>query len=122
MRKQIIIFILIISNISFAQIYENWVIRYNGSGNYIDEAKEIVVDQSDNTYVTGYSLNLNLEFDYDVELIEHKILDGKDLNAINTFENPDAVKPRLAEKTENIKAIVLPKCSHNVIRYRVIGG
>ncbi|MBK9333644.1 MAG: T9SS type A sorting domain-containing protein [Ignavibacteria bacterium] len=64
MRKQIIIFILIISNISFAQIYENWVIRYNGSGNYIDEAKEIVVDQSDNTYVTGYSLNLNLEFDY----------------------------------------------------------
>ena len=92
--------------------------------------ESVAVLNESETEITVFALNvnmensevLNLEFDYEVEVIEHKILDGDDLNAINTFENPDAVKPRLADKVDNPKAIVLPKCSHNVIRYRIIGG
>lgn len=94
------------------------------------KVESVAVLNESETEITVFALNvnmensevLNLEFDYNVELIEHKILDGDDLNAINTFENPDAVKPRFACKTDNPKAIVLPKCSHNVIRFKVIGG
>jgi len=64
MGNQILFFLLFITNLSFAQIYENWVIRYNGSGNYIDEAVAIAIDQTDNTYLTGHSLNLNGDYDY----------------------------------------------------------
>jgi len=38
MGSQILFFLLFITNLSFAQIYENWVIRYNGTGNNRDEA------------------------------------------------------------------------------------
>lgn len=41
-----------------------WVRRYSGSGNADDEAKAVVIDNSGNIYVTGYSMNPNGHYDY----------------------------------------------------------
>jgi alpha-L-arabinofuranosidase len=53
--------------------------------------------------------------------VEHIITDGPLLDAKNTFENPDAVKPRtmkLAGNGESLN-IILPRVSWNVLRFSV---
>lgn len=62
--KTLIIYFLINASFSFAQVYENWVVRYNGPGNVRDEATAIAVDQFQNVYVTGLSVNSNNNLDY----------------------------------------------------------
>lgn len=43
---------------------EEWVSSYNGTGNSGDQASSIVVDNSGNVYVTGFSLGLTGSTDY----------------------------------------------------------
>ena len=43
---------------------EQWVARYNGSGNWYDRAADIVIDEDGSIYVTGYTDNSSTSRDY----------------------------------------------------------
>lgn len=45
-------------------VIEEWVARYNGPGNYDDNAEAMVVDNSGNVYITGHSYGSNSYLDY----------------------------------------------------------
>jgi hypothetical protein len=43
---------------------QQWVRRYNGPVNGMDDASSVIVDNSGNTFVTGYSMGLGSKADY----------------------------------------------------------
>ncbi|MEG6572108.1 alpha-N-arabinofuranosidase [[Clostridium] cellulosi] len=66
-------------------------------------------------------LTLDIRSFGEVKFMQHIIMDGPDLNAKNTFENPDAVKPRVldVEKADGVMNIKIPKLSWNVLRFNI---
>lgn len=54
---------LILTNLN-SQVAEQWARRYNGPGNSTDAGTAMVVDNSGNIYVTGYSVGISTGFDY----------------------------------------------------------
>ena len=88
-------------------------------------------DVNNNT-ITVFILNCNAEtigFSLDMRsfgktiMDEHIIMDGTDLFAQNTFEQPDAVIPRnvpISESQNNLYSLTLSKLSWNVVRFSVV--
>jgi alpha-N-arabinofuranosidase len=78
-------------------------------------------------FILNYSQDHDVEIDLDlrsfgeVNLIEHIIMNGNDLHAKNTFEEPDKVIPK-KQKITSLKGknfnIMLPKLSWNMLRFK----
>lgn len=67
------------------------------------------------------SLDLRSFIGKNIDFIEHLVMNGYDLDAKNTFEEPDKVKPKKQNKIEKNNKnynIILPKLSWNVIRFK----
>ncbi|MCK4427099.1 MAG: hypothetical protein KAW16_01295 [candidate division Zixibacteria bacterium] len=66
MAKVLLIFFLILffTLPLFAQVDVTWVRRYNGPGDYYDEAYAIAIDLSGHVYVTGRSYGSETSYDY----------------------------------------------------------
>ena len=56
---------------SFAQVTQEWVARYNSSGNRSDIVTAMVIDASENVYVTGYSCSGPYIGDHDFVTIKY---------------------------------------------------
>jgi hypothetical protein len=79
-----------------------WVATYNGPANYNDRASSILVDPSDNVYVTGYSYDWGTSLDYATimyDLVGNEvwvaIYDGPSYpgNVVSDTSDPDASIP-----------------------------
>lgn len=84
------------------------------------EETELTVFALNTNTVNAENLELNLHSFEKAKMISHSVLSGKDLNAINTFENPDLVTPHYVEvsnSTDNVFDIHLEKGSWNTIRF-----
>ena len=68
-----------------------WVRRYNGLGNYNDEASAIVVDGSGNVYVTGHSASTGFPFNYDYTTIKYSQTLRGDANGDGVIDIGDVV-------------------------------
>ena len=60
----IIIFVSCILNKVSGQISQEWVQKYNGTGNNEDATQSMVVDSFGNVYVTGSSIGMGTSEDY----------------------------------------------------------
>jgi alpha-N-arabinofuranosidase len=61
-------------------------------------------------------LNIDLRAFGDYKTIEQTVMHHDDMNAVNTEENPDNVKPGMPKELGSGEKIVLPAASWNVIR------
>nr|WKN35760.1 SBBP repeat-containing protein [Tunicatimonas sp. TK19036] len=59
-----VLFCMLVSNITQGQATEEWTALYNGSGDNTDQAQDIALDAFGNIYVTGWSRNSEGFYDY----------------------------------------------------------
>ena len=89
---------------------------------YDEQAREVRVFAL-NCNEEDMLLNLRLEaFEGELRMVEHTVLDGEDLMAVNDFDAPERVKPHAAPCTPvagERAQIRLPAKSWNVMRFQV---
>lgn len=69
---RMITFLLLFSaSLSYGQINEEWVARYDGLGNFIDDLYDMAVDINGNIYVTGESFESNTNTGYNFVTIKY---------------------------------------------------
>ena len=89
---------------------------------YDEQAREVRVFAL-NCNEEDMLLNLRLEdFEGELRMVEHTVLDGEDLMAVNDFDAPERVKPHTAPCTPvsgDRVQINLPAQSWNVMRFQV---
>lgn len=64
MKKEFFISILFAYSICFSQAHQEWVARFNGSGNFDDQAVSVVIGGPGNIYVAGYSNGITSKKDF----------------------------------------------------------
>ena len=55
---------ILITNMGFSQLTQEWVARFNGTGNGSDGARSLVIDNDGNVYVTGSATGTGTGLDY----------------------------------------------------------
>jgi alpha-N-arabinofuranosidase len=92
----------------------------------------VIYDEEEET-ITLFVLQRDTQKSVDIELdfrsfgklsmIEHVILDGPDIYASNSFEEPEKVKPRklsVDSTAQSLFTIELPRLSWNMLRFKKI--
>ncbi|OQP40741.1 hypothetical protein A4H97_14065 [Niastella yeongjuensis] len=62
--RRSLLFAVLVPVMCFAQVNQQWAVRYNGPASGADAANRVVVDASGNVYVTGSSYGIGTENDY----------------------------------------------------------
>ncbi|HEY8390864.1 MAG TPA: alpha-N-arabinofuranosidase [Clostridia bacterium] len=99
-------------------------------GEFKTLSQSIIYDEKNNSiaiFISNYSedttqAEIELRSFGDLEVLEHVVLNGTDLKAVNDFNNPNRITPKNVE-TGNIKdsklAVQLPPLSWNMIRIKI---
>ena len=92
------------------------------AASYREETGEIAVFVVNMDHDNAMDFTLDLRAFGSVSMSEHRILDGNDIYAYNTFEAPHTVEPRsgqLAKGENGVFTLNLTKSSFNLIRFSV---
>lgn len=85
-----------------------------------EEKREVTVFALNINETEAMSVNLDFNSFGDLTMVEHQCLEGDDLHAINTFEEPTNVAPHALEVVAGSRTsfdVTLPSLSWNVIRF-----
>jgi alpha-N-arabinofuranosidase len=86
-----------------------------------EEKEELTIFLLNRDMVDDIAVDINLKGFEGYKLIEHTELYSNDIDAVNTFENPDVIKPQINSSTKlegGIVSSILRKLSWNVIRFK----
>ena len=86
------------------------------------EQTELTLFALNTNTINEETIELNLHSFGKITMISHSVLSGNNLNAINTFENPNYVIPHFVDiqkDANNVFNIKLEKASWNVIRFKI---
>ncbi|MBN2220656.1 MAG: alpha-N-arabinofuranosidase, partial [Vallitaleaceae bacterium] len=89
---------------------------------YDEEKKEMAYFVLNTDQEEDIALQLSLREFGKLKMIDHEVLTGSDLFAVNSFENPEKVIPKKAEISQGENGeflLTLPKLSWNMYRFQV---
>jgi len=100
---------------------QQWVARYNGPGNDIDEAIAIAVDSSGNVYVSGDSTGAGMPFDFDYATIKYDSVGQEQWVARYDTGGIDDVAAIAVDGSGNVYVAGLSSFGYATIKYNPSG-